>query len=102
MAGNGFCLQGCFRPYVEPVAPSEIPDVPVNVPVNVPINVPVNERQAWLLEQLSGGNDVKVAEIVKQWGVVPMTAKRDIANLKGRGIIEFVGAPKTGRYRLKG
>ena len=31
-----------------------------------------------------------------------MTAKRDIAELKEHGVIEFFGSPKTGQYQLKG
>jgi len=33
--------------------------------------------------------------------VTTMTAKRDIAELKNHAVIEFSGAPKTGRYRRK-
>jgi ATP-dependent DNA helicase RecG len=62
-----------FRPYSEPVAPSEASDVPVNVPVN--------SRQEWLIEQLSQGVDIKPAIIVEQWDVTEKTAKRDIAYL---------------------
>ena len=86
----GSAVRVVFRPYIEPVVPSEIPDVPVN------------SRQEWLLEQLSQGVDIKPISIIEKWNVTEKTAKRDIADLKGRGIIEFVGAPKTGRYRSKG
>ena len=35
------------------------------------------------------------------WDVSQKTAKRDIADLKRKEFIEFLGAPKNGYYRLK-
>jgi len=64
-------------------------------------NDPVNERQKWYLEQLADGVKAKAAELAQHWSVSPVTAKRDISDLKERGLIEFVGSPKTGRYRRK-
>ena len=82
-------------------------DVPINVSVNetdVPINVPVdetsNERQRWLLDQLSQGRRLKPGDVAIQFGVTEKTVKRDVADLKARGLIEFIGAPKTGSYQL--
>jgi len=69
--------------------------------VNVPVNVPVNERQQWFLEQLSTGNNIRAAGMAAYWNVTEKTAKRNIADLKKRGVIEFVGAPKKGFYRIK-
>ncbi len=54
------------------------------------------------MEQLSLGRSVKAADIEVQWGVAEKTAKRDIAALKKRELIAFIGAPKTGCYQLKG
>ncbi len=93
----GSCVRVIFHPH---------PDVGVNVLINVPINVPVtdaslNERQRWFIEQLNAGRNVKAVDIEEQWGVVEKTAKRDIAALKKKDVIEFIGAPKTGRYQLK-
>ncbi|MBM4457752.1 MAG: DeoR family transcriptional regulator [Chloroflexi bacterium] len=79
--------------------PVNVPDVPVNEP-DVPINEAVNERQRWLLVQLSEGQQLKPHDVTAHFGVSEKTAKRDIAGLKARGLIEFVGAPKTGFYRL--
>jgi predicted HTH transcriptional regulator len=59
-------------------------------------NDPVNERQKWYLEQLTGGVKAKAAELALHWSVSPVTAKRDISDLKERGLIEFVGSAKTG------
>jgi len=89
----GACVRVLFRPH---------PDVPVNVLVNVPVNTEgLSERQQWFMEQLSAGRKVKAADIEEQWNVVEKTAKRDIAELRKLELIEFVGAAKTGSYRLK-
>jgi len=74
---------------------------PVNDTVSEPVNEPVNERQKWFLDRLNQGVPVKAEGIVQHWGVSPATAKRDLAVLRQRKIIEFRGAPKTGVYRLK-
>ncbi len=68
---------------------------------NVPINVPVNKRQQWFLNQIGEGKRVKSADLAHHWNVTEKTAKRDLANLKNQGMIEFVGSPKTGAYHLK-
>lgn len=73
-----------------------------HVPANVPANVPVNERQVWFLEGLATGEEVRAKDIAWHFGVALKTAKRDISGLKEIGCIEFVGATKTGYYRLTG
>ena len=83
-----------------PDVPINEPDVPANVP-DVPINEPISERQRWLLVQLSEGQQLKPHDVTAHFGIAEKTAKRDIADLKARGLIEFVGARKTGFYRLK-
>jgi predicted HTH transcriptional regulator len=72
-----------------------------NDPVNVTVNDPVNGRQKWFLEQLTGGERATSSDLAQRWNVSQVTAKRDIAELKDHEVIEFVGSPKTGRYRLK-
>jgi len=54
-----------------------------------------------LLEQLARGQRTKAADVATKFDVTEKTAKRDIADLRERGLIEFVGARKTGHYRLK-
>jgi hypothetical protein len=94
-------------------------NVPDNVPKNVPDDVPdrdpafdrgrdpntlrpgplLNERQRWFLAQLATTTNVKAADIIRRWGVVERTAKRDLFALKAQGLIEFVGSARTGSYR---
>ena len=64
-------------------------------------NDPVNERQKWFLEQLAIGEKSRSTDLIQRWNVSQVTAKRDIADLKDRRKIEYVGSPKTGWYRLK-
>jgi hypothetical protein len=57
-------------------------------------------RQAWFLEALRGGNAVRVTDLRRRWGVSEATARRDVAELKAKGRIEFVGSCRSGSYRL--
>ena len=84
----GACVRVIFRPH---------PDAPVNEPVNES----VNERQRWFIVQLQRGRQANAEDIKSQWQVSVATAKRDIASLRKRELIEFVGSAKTGSYRLK-
>jgi len=88
----GTVVKIVFRPH---------PEVEKLIDTDVPVNVPVNERQKWFIEQLAAGCDVKAADISEYFKVVTMTAKRDISALRALGVIDFIGAPKTGHYRLR-
>lgn len=99
----GWALRVTFRPHPEATdTDKRTDDVPVNVPINVPINEPLSERQSWFIEQLSLGRPLRARDLAWHFSVTEKTARRDIADLKGRGLIEFVGARKTGHYRLAG
>jgi predicted HTH transcriptional regulator len=88
----GTAVRVIFYPHPEAVE-SEASDVPVNVPVN--------NRQKWFLNQIGKGVRVSTSELAAQWNISQKTAKRDITDLKHKGLIEFLGAPKNGCYRLK-
>jgi hypothetical protein len=60
----------------------------------------LNPRQRWFFEALAAGREVRAGDLRRRWGVSEKTARRDVAALKHCGMIEFVGPPKTGRYRL--
>jgi len=68
---------------------------------DVPVNVPVNKRQRWFLDQLGSGIKCKAPDLADRWKVTEKTARRDISDLKEKGIIEFEGAPKNGAYHIK-
>ena len=91
----GFVIRVVFAPHPQtkgfhPLAPGE----------NVPVNVLVNERQQWFLNQLNDGIQCKPADITEKWNVVEKTAKRDISDLRKKGLVVFVGSPKIGTYKL--
>ena len=71
-------------------------------PVNDPDGDPINERQEWALEQLRAGNVLRIGHLMKQFPRSKTTAKRDLTDLRRRGLIEFEGSPRTGSWRLKG
>ncbi len=75
----------------------------MNVPLNVPIKstpANLNERQRWFLDRLRSGIRATARSIRAHAGVTLKTARRDIAHLKGLGLICFVGAKKKGYYTL--
>jgi len=86
-------------------APGRVPpcprDVPVRVPGDVPADVPLNERQRWALGKLQRGVPLHRMALERRFGVHARTAKRDLADLAERGLIEFVRTPRPGYYRLK-
>lgn len=60
-----------------------------------------NERQAWFVGELQAGHSPQRADIEEKFGCSDKTAKRDLADLRDRGEIEFVPKPNPGHYRLK-
>jgi predicted HTH transcriptional regulator len=107
----GAALRVSFEPHPEAVEQAREPnDVSINVsinvstivPINVPMNETVNERQRWFLTQIGEGQAPGASDLARQFQVAEKTARRDIADLKARGLIEFVGARKTGHYQLGG
>ncbi len=59
-----------------------------------------DHRLRWLREQLGAGRPLRREDLERQFGVSITTAKRDFRVLRDAGEIEFVGAAKTGHYRL--
>ena len=69
-------------------------------PAGPPPKDRLNPRQRWSIELLAAGKDLRADDIRRRWGVSDKTARRDVAALKQRGMIEFVGPLRTGHYRL--
>ncbi len=59
-------------------------------------------RQAWFLDQIRDFRSVGVKDLASRFGVTRRTAERDVADLNRRGLVTFVGRPRSGRYRLPG
>jgi hypothetical protein len=58
----------------------------------------LNERQIWFLTELVQGNKTTAEDISERWTINLRTARRDIAELKTAGHVEFRGARRTGSY----
>ena len=67
-----------------------------------PENDRLNERQEWVIAQLRSGKEIRLDHLTKQFPRSRPTARRDLVDLRDRGLIVFKGSPKTGAWRLKG
>ena len=70
----------------------------INFMFNANFAAKLSRRQYWFMESLQQGLNIKAADIVSIWKVSLRTAKYDVAELVDSGLIQFVGARKTGRY----
>ena len=61
---------------------------------------PALARQAWILEQLENGAQLKGPDVVQNFVCSAKTAQRDLTALKKAGKIEFVGNARSGYYRI--
>lgn len=57
-------------------------------------------RKAWILEQLTVGKKLKAGSVADHFNCSMRTAERALTTLKNQGVIEYVGNPRTGYYRL--
>lgn len=58
-------------------------------------------RLAWILQELTKGRRLKAPDVAEHFGCSVKTAQRDLTALKDDGKVEFVGAPRTGFYRVR-
>ncbi|MBU0952794.1 MAG: putative DNA binding domain-containing protein [Elusimicrobia bacterium] len=72
---------------------------PINVPENVPINVP-EKRNDIILLQIAKNNKITIPQLSKLLKVNDKTIKRDIENLKNKGLLKRVGARKGGNWEV--
>jgi CheY-like chemotaxis protein len=77
--------------------PGDTEHVPADVPGDMPGH---NERQQWVLQQLGRGVKLCRTAIEDQFRVGMKTAKRDLAELREQGLVEWVAEPRPGHYRL--
>src|SRR5262249_39373011 len=69
-------------------------------PVRDPVDDPdLNHRQRWFLTAVKEGRRVSARTIRREFGVSEKTAKRDIAGLKARSLLQFVGTRRRGNYK---
>lgn len=62
--------------------------------------LPLNDRQQWMLLSIVQGHVVAAEDLMTEFEVSERTARRDIAGLRSRGLIQFEGSFKTGQYVL--
>ena len=60
----------------------------------------LNERQAWALAELRRAGRLSRGDVEKHGQCSDRTAKRDLAALRAKGLVEFVESPHPGYYRL--
>jgi len=70
----------------------------INVTIDMGAAGRVNQRQLWFVGMLQQGQRIKAEDIAHTWGVSQRTAKYDVAGLMDNGLVEFIGARKTGWY----
>lgn len=102
---KGTVLRAKLLPHPELLIPvgeevSVTLNVTENVTANVTENFTANERQAWFMQQIARGVNVRPIALSERFGITERTAKRDIATLQDAEKIVFVGSTKTGRYIL--
>jgi biotin operon repressor len=78
------------------------PDVPDGDPNDRdgPVGATV-ARQAWILQQLAKGRELRAPDVAKNLKCSIKTAKRALKSLKDAGKIVFVGDARTGSYQLR-
>ncbi len=62
---------------------------------------PAVSRQAWILDRLAEGVQLNAPDVAKHFQCSVKTAQRALTTLREEGKIEFVGASRTGYYRLR-
>jgi hypothetical protein len=70
----------------------DVPDVPDDA---------AETRRVWILQRLAEGHQLRAPDVVKEFRCSVKTAQRDLQALKEKEKIEFVGATRTGFYRLR-
>ena len=79
-------------------------DGPRNGPANDPLtddgDPENNDRQQWAIQQMLAGVELRKIDIADYFECSKETARRDLKALRRRDLVEFIGPPKTGHWRL--
>jgi hypothetical protein len=60
----------------------------------------LNDRQQWFLCELVKGHRVRHRDICEEFNVAEKTSKRDVAGLKRKRLVTFVGSCRAGHYEI--
>ena len=82
------------------VRDDDVPNVRNGDVLDVPDDA-AGTRRVWILQRLTAEYQLQAPDVAGQFKCSVKTAQRDLQALKEARIIEFVGAPRTGHYRLK-
>jgi len=100
-SGAQLCRHDGREPVTEPVRePVSARVEPAGEPVSAPVNEPLTQRQERIVHVLGKGDSLRVPAIAARMKASSATVKRELAVLRGRGIVAFEGPPRSGRYRL--
>ena len=70
------------------------------VPLNVPLNVPLSEREKSILDLIKNNPAITASELAEKLAVNEKTIKRNITELKEKGILYREGSKKTGNWMI--
>jgi len=79
-------------------------DIAVTSPGDVTASdgyVTLTDRQHWILDRLRDGEELTRAMVEKHFRIGLRQAKRELAGLSTRGLIEFKRRPRPGHYALR-
>lgn len=65
-----------------------------------PVNEPVNKREKNILDIILDNPEISMDKIAQKCDVSVVTIKRDIARLRGRGLVKRVGSFKRGHWEI--
>ncbi len=102
-AGQSPTVLDCpaVTPHEPPTAPT-VPGAAIPRPNDAPQFhlAPLPERQQWIWEQVLAGVKLERAMVQRHFGISEKQAKRELAALSARGLIEFRRKPHPGFYVL--
>lgn len=81
------------------VVTGDISEIPENVTADVTV-LSLNERQAWALQEIEMGRRLQRCMIELEFDVSDRTAKRDLLELRQRGLIVWIREGGNGFYQL--
>ncbi len=72
----------------------------INVRIDFAVGSNLNARQLWFLGLLQQGHAIKAEHIAVTWRVTKRAGERDVAGLRKAKLVSFVGAKRTGQYKI--
>jgi len=84
----------------DPVSDGNDPVTVSNDPIDDPVYSDLNERQRWALNRMRENMPVRIGDVVEQFACSTSTVKRDLKQLRVRGLIKFTGSPRTGCWSM--